>query len=412
MLLQRIKNKGVLTVEASLVLPIFMFLIITILSLINIASLQARMQVALNMSARQISEYGYFYSLIGGNSLNDYFGNKAEAANNLEDSLSTAFNEIANLGNDSFDLSASFGKVKDIEDAAKKVYEDPKSLIYYFANKAQDKIEKEIGVLALKALMKQNLKTSPNANLEKYLKNSGIIANSSGSYFDKLDFSNTKVFQEGEEEWVKCEVGYDVKIIQFLPINLTFHFEQCAITRVWNAKSFTYSASKSSSIWNSMDYEERNEFIRNQGMQYYIDNENYKKVNGGDFKQVQLYNAEKNSILSVTSYDPLSYHNHNKVEDITETEIIATINRLCDNAHNDIYYAQNGYIKGEDGNSVYFHSNVTPSIVLVIPEDNGIKEKITTALQSSEFNNQGVFVEIVTSYGESSYNLDIDIGTE
>lgn len=53
------KSKGVLTVEAALVLPIFLFAVLSLVYLFQLMSLQLKVQAALNQTAEQIASYGY-----------------------------------------------------------------------------------------------------------------------------------------------------------------------------------------------------------------------------------------------------------------------------------------------------------------------------------------------------------------
>ena len=54
------KNEnGAIVVEASIAVPVYIFIIFTILSIINICYAQTKVQVALNSAARQYSEISY-----------------------------------------------------------------------------------------------------------------------------------------------------------------------------------------------------------------------------------------------------------------------------------------------------------------------------------------------------------------
>lgn len=58
-------QRGSLTVEATVSLTVFIFFIITILSLINICRAQAKIAVAVDSVAKEISQYSYFYGISG-----------------------------------------------------------------------------------------------------------------------------------------------------------------------------------------------------------------------------------------------------------------------------------------------------------------------------------------------------------
>lgn len=71
---------GAIVVEASMALPVYMFLIITILTIINICYVQAKVQIALNTSAKQISQSMYIYYASDANELFSGSGGKSSEA--------------------------------------------------------------------------------------------------------------------------------------------------------------------------------------------------------------------------------------------------------------------------------------------------------------------------------------------
>lgn len=52
-------DEGAIVVEASIAVPVYAFIIFTILTLVNICYAQAKVQIALNSAARQFSEMAY-----------------------------------------------------------------------------------------------------------------------------------------------------------------------------------------------------------------------------------------------------------------------------------------------------------------------------------------------------------------
>lgn len=64
MLIRKLKSEsGSVTVEATISLSAFMFAIVTILTIINICIVQARVSYAINTTAKEISQYSYLYAL-------------------------------------------------------------------------------------------------------------------------------------------------------------------------------------------------------------------------------------------------------------------------------------------------------------------------------------------------------------
>ena len=71
-------ENGVIIVEASIIVPLFIFFVITFLSLIDICMLQMRINIALNTAAKDISQYSYLYMMTGLNEEQEKLYNGSE----------------------------------------------------------------------------------------------------------------------------------------------------------------------------------------------------------------------------------------------------------------------------------------------------------------------------------------------
>lgn len=266
-MLRRLKDEnGMVTVEATISLSSFMFAIVTILSVVNICIVQARMSYALNTTAREISQYSYLYSLTGLNDSHSQVAQAGEAGTQditkiLAD-VNTVYNEIENLGNtgnqsiDNIDdilsawdsavgsaenIEAAGGSIKaTIEDIAK----DPKNLLFGIAKMAASETfdlakSRLIAEPLAKAMIKKHLVSTKDGDVDQYLKALGVAPSGTGSYFESLDFSNSLLFPEGSSI-IMISVSYQVKIIPLLPIDLTFDFTQTATTHGWLSGSDSY----------------------------------------------------------------------------------------------------------------------------------------------------------------------------
>ena len=60
----RTRSEGSLTAEAALVLPVFLFSVLSIVYLFQLMSLQMKVQAALNQTAEQIASYGYLLDIV------------------------------------------------------------------------------------------------------------------------------------------------------------------------------------------------------------------------------------------------------------------------------------------------------------------------------------------------------------
>ena len=82
------KEQGALVVEATLSLTAFVFAMFTILTLVNVYYIQAKMSVALNAATKEISQYSYLYYALG---INEY---EAEFSEGTEESRQMAKDAI------------------------------------------------------------------------------------------------------------------------------------------------------------------------------------------------------------------------------------------------------------------------------------------------------------------------------
>ena len=96
------EQKGYITIEATIVLSIYIFAFMMIFSLIHICRAQMKISVAINNAAKEISEYSYLYGVSG---LSDSMYNAGQSAaqtqqdySELPEDVGTLYSEISSLG--------------------------------------------------------------------------------------------------------------------------------------------------------------------------------------------------------------------------------------------------------------------------------------------------------------------------
>lgn len=57
-------ERGVIVIEATISLTAFMFALVMIMSMINICIVQARVSNAINLTAKELSQYSYYIGLM------------------------------------------------------------------------------------------------------------------------------------------------------------------------------------------------------------------------------------------------------------------------------------------------------------------------------------------------------------
>lgn len=258
-----LNQDGAIVVEATISLTAFMFLIVTILTIINICYAQAKIGVAINTTAKEISEYSYLYEQTGLRGKQSELYNQSEGArytiNNTLDGITTVFNSVdnisetasgVNIDNISSSLESIKGSLNDVNSSVKSIQsnietiiDDPKSFAISIAalagNEAIEEVKSKViagpfaKLLCQKHLVTENCSTSAETkqNCNEFLKKLGIMPKGN-SYIDGLDFSDSVLFLNGSTD-IMVIVHYRVKVIKLLNNDITLSFTQCATTRGW-----------------------------------------------------------------------------------------------------------------------------------------------------------------------------------
>ena len=285
-------ESGSVTVEATISLSAFMFAIVTLLTIVNICIVQAKMSIAINASAKELSHYSYLYSLTG---IPGGQAKLAEAASETEkdvngvlSDVNTVFTEIQNIGKDDRgepeDITAMLNGLKDsydtmseaggsLKEQLEELAEDPKGVAMGLVKIAATDgwnlaTSRLIAAPLSKGLCKKNLASEKGGDVESYLKHLGVVPAANGSYLDGLDFSQSSLFPDGSNE-IRVTVSYDVKVIALLPIDFSFHFTQTAVTHGWLSGEDSYRSTSGRldsesniNIWTEGTITERSELIR------------------------------------------------------------------------------------------------------------------------------------------------------
>ena len=434
-MLNRFKGEsGSVTIEATISLSTFMFAIVTLLTIVNICVAQSKIGIAINSSAKELSQYSYLYAITGLNeseaALNDAATEEKQKINDRIQTVNDTFTEIQNLAvsvgeaAESQDLSGLLSQLEKTGDSAgelkatmEEIAKDPKGvafgLLKVIGSKGLDAAKSRLIAAPLaKTLSKKNLVSEKSGDVDAYLKHLGVVPSANGSYIDGLDFSQSTIFPGGSNE-IKICVSYDVKVIALLPIDFSFHFEQTAITQGWLCGSDSYktvnerleSVVNNESIWISATISERSDLIRHQFIEEYK-KAGYKQTKG--LTDVPLYNPSTNEFITNFTMNPLYSAEGEEaltLEDINETVIKNAIEQSCGYINSSTKDRTSVEISTKDSNGnpkteVKDCKNASRKIVLVIPEDEGLKEKIQSVLEKTD--TSGVVVEIQASYGKGA----------
>lgn len=239
-------ERGAVVVEGIISLTTFMFAIFTLLSIVNICYIQARMMTALTSAAKEISQYSYFYYKFGIDELDAKMSAGTEDSRKLADNTITGVASLMDsLGNvsNSFQTGDFEGMVDQIEDDvdnidslvnqyADRIADDPKGFILGMGKMMGNELKEEGKAILCQALakafMKKNLKASPDDDPDAFLKRYRVVGGMSG-----LNFEYTTFLQNGTSNLIQLVVTYKVKVIEFLNIDYEYTFRHCVKTTAW-----------------------------------------------------------------------------------------------------------------------------------------------------------------------------------
>ncbi len=433
-MLKKFKSeKASITIEATISLTTFAFLIITLLTVVNICVAQTKIGMAINSAAKEISHYSYLYALTGFAESHKKVaesGQKTkEEVNEVLGSVNTVFTEMQNLGADvksnPTDISGILsdaenvkGSASDLKELVADISKDPKGLMLGFAkivvNDFTNEALSRLAEALAKSLVQKNLATATDGDVDAYLRFLGVVPDAKGSYIGGLDFSNSSLFKNGSNE-IKINVSYDIKVIALLPIDFKFHFNQTAVTQAWLCGESTYVTREqelenfNNTIWTEATIQERVDLIRHQGIEEYLDKGYLKTSNLTD---VQLYSPTENEFVSICTMNPLYSapgEETVKLEDLSQTAMANQITMWCgaisSSTDGKETIKTQQVVNGQNAKVDTNCKDASKKIVLVIPQDEGLREEVEKAILMAD--TQGVTIEIVQSYGNGARTTQI-----
>ena len=241
------KNKGALTVEAAISLPLFICAFLSIAFFMRVAYIHNNVQYAITGAANELSTYSYLYSVSGLQAINDEISGKAdeygESASGHMTGVLEAFDALGNSFEgknreniDVGDLEGLFsdGKVaiENVTNVLADVKNNPKkefiSIAAVFAGAGYEKIKSELSTPIVRFFMGKYIN-------EKIFNSKGgpgayIAVNEGENPLQAFKFDN-RIFADNKT--IDIVVSYRIKTV--LPINIIpeIHMKQRAIVRGW-----------------------------------------------------------------------------------------------------------------------------------------------------------------------------------
>ncbi len=370
--IERIKNEegGAVIVEATIALTTFVFAIYIILSIVDICYVQAKMGIALNSTAKEMSQYAYMYEVFGVSDMMDQKGGE-HASSNLMESFSGFLGKISNS-------TADFSeKISGVFDGASK---------QAASDDAAEYLSNTLGMGLAQILIQKNLCSYEGESADAFLRKLHVKDGFSG-----LNFLNTTFLTDPSHSKVSLIVHYEVEIVRLLDTSYTFKFIQKAETKAWtsgvSASSGGVTASQKTTIWDT-GWGTRGKAIVTS------EKKNYTYTSTGD--GFHAFDPKKNEFVKIRSIDTTTQTNQTSAEiqkqlQQTYRTMEESVSKLGEN----IPLQKNG----KDTTAKSDPATRKYEVVLVVPDSSDMKV-INQAITDFKKVYPGVEVTVKTGYGD------------
>lgn len=243
-------EKGAVIVEATLAIPMFIFLVITIMWVANLCTAQAKIQIAINSAAKEISSYSYLYGLTGLNNkratLNEGGQEGRTTASEAISGVGSIYSGLSsvadsgqqlvtgNLDNAFENAENSYNQVESgissINNAYEKIKADPKGFMISLG-KASASIAIDAGTSYVSGAMgkyftEKHLNTS-TVSADAYLRKLGVVDG-----FEGINFSHSRFCIGGSDDII-IVAEYQLSPIKFFNIDIKYNIVQTGRTKAW-----------------------------------------------------------------------------------------------------------------------------------------------------------------------------------
>lgn len=242
-------ENGAVVIEATLSLSVFMFLIVILLSIVNICTAQAKIEIALNQTAEEMSQYLYFYSLSGLNDIQaKVYADSSETRQQiegLEDGITDGIKSLQKFGRGGSELSDTISEIKEDGSNVKDIVQEIastddktawiKSLVKVAGNEGFEIGKGYFAGALSKGLMVKHLTINDEIDCDRNLRDMGVIDG-----LDGLNLNSSSIYTNGTED-ITLICKYKVKLLNLLNNDITFSFVQTAKTKAWGAQALVSS---------------------------------------------------------------------------------------------------------------------------------------------------------------------------
>lgn len=366
-------SKGVISVEASISLTLFIFAFLAITSLTSFVRAESKIQYALNQTAKEFSEYSYIYSkaqeILGKdgeshstsevdelvNNLNDFSHMISKATISASQASSASGPDI--LSTIKSQVSGAYTDAKDIYDSGEVLYnqlksysDNPTVVLSQILNVIKDQTlsaakSQILAPVVAKLLMPKYIAGNMNATND-YLKDLGVEEG-----FGGMNFALSSIMDDGTtiRFTVVYKINYDIPFIG----DFDFSIKQTATCAAWGTEGNSLN-NVNINVWSKSVYK-RNKMIS--------DSEKTKNatlaIDDNDKSQFDLYDAATHSLTKVSTMDS-SVLNH--VLAVDETKFKNALKKELDSLQADAKSIKT--IKMKNGKNINIDDS--PNIILKV----------------------------------------------
>ena len=239
-------ENGYIVVETIGAFVPFVFLVISILSLVNIAAVQARIHYALTQAANTLSVYSYTLDLIGMSNNLTTLDNKANRVakdiNALKSDVGAVISGLDSFSNVSGAIGSGTNAASRIYGWGEEAAGDPKAALQLMMNFGLNEFRNSAFEVLARPLVGRYLGNDDMTG-DEYLTRAGVVNRHTGTTgLDALEFyqlsnlglGNSVLIDKNGD--VKLVVEYEI-LYRFgalpLPFNPTLRITQTAVTKAW-----------------------------------------------------------------------------------------------------------------------------------------------------------------------------------
>lgn len=238
-------ERASVTVEAAIVFPVFICLIISIIFIIKVVYVHGLIQHAISETANQIADMGYVFYISGAGDIHNNFRDGM-------DSRAELFRRHSADIMDSLDKLGGISGSKKIEDTIEEIAENPmeelKSIGFAIVSEAFSDIKTQVFLPAVRLNLKKYLKSEDDTDI-----NTKLLGLNIENGFNGLDFSESS-FLENQNNDIDIIVKYKMSLP--LPVKLfpKILIVQRASARIWVGEGEAAQANEDD-IWSLSNFE-------------------------------------------------------------------------------------------------------------------------------------------------------------